>query len=120
MRNRLLIASLLCMLAVTALGVAFKESSTFPKPAAASNALLNPSAGEIVQQFGQFPPNTAAEHALAEMLCRKDQDIDLGEANWLLAADIPEFANMARDDYFNLLDGATATVREHMGRMQKV
>ena len=69
-------------------------------------------------EFGQFSPNTEAERELEKILQGKDEDIDLALANWLIAADIPEFRNMTREAYFTQLDAMTEQVRQDMARMQ--
>jgi hypothetical protein len=71
-------------------------------------------------EFGQFAPATDAERELEKMLRGKDEDIDLVLANWLIAADIPQFADMTREAYFAQLDAMTKQVRMEMARMQKV
>lgn len=70
--------------------------------------------------FGQFPANTAAEHELEKMLVGKDEDIDLALANWLVVADIPQFAAMPREAYFKILDGMVEQVRQDMARRKEV
>lgn len=69
-------------------------------------------------QFGQFPPCTEAERELERISREKDADIDLALANWLIAADIPQFHDMTREAYFAQLDSMTEQVRREMARMQ--
>ncbi len=69
-------------------------------------------------EFGQFPPYTEAERGLEKMLRGKDEDIDLALANWLIVADIPQFADLTREAYFAQLDAMTGQVRQDMARMQ--
>ena len=71
-------------------------------------------------EFGQFAPHTAAETELETMLRGKDKDIDLALANWLIAADTPQFSDMTREEYFAQLDAMTDQVRKEMARMQGV
>jgi len=71
-------------------------------------------------EFGQFAPATNAERELEKMLRGKDEDIDLALANWLIAADVPQFSDMTREAYFAALDAMTKHVRAEMKRMQKV
>jgi len=70
--------------------------------------------------FGQFPPSTEAERELAKMLTGKDEHVDLALANWLIVADIPQFADMGRDKYFAQLDALTEQVRQEMARRQEI
>ena len=69
-------------------------------------------------EFGQFAPTTEAERELEKMLQGKDENIDLALANWLIAADISEFADFTAEGYFKQLDGMTERVRQAMARMQ--
>lgn len=69
--------------------------------------------------FGQFPPYTDAERELEKMLHGSDEDIDLGLANWLIVADIPEFHDFSREAYLAQLEAITEKVRQDMLRMQK-
>jgi regulator of sirC expression with transglutaminase-like and TPR domain len=71
-------------------------------------------------QFGQFPPQTAAERELEKLLRGKDEDIDLALANWLMAADVPQFGDLPREAYFRQLAEMTQQVRESMARMETV
>jgi hypothetical protein len=71
-------------------------------------------------EFGQFAPATNAERELEKMLRGKDEDIDLALANWLIAADVPQFSDMTRTAYFGQLDAMTEQVRIEMSRMRKV
>lgn len=70
--------------------------------------------------FGQFPAYTEAERELAKMIAGKDGDVDLALANWLIVADIPQFADMTRDQYFKVLDGMVEEVRQDMARRRNV
>ena len=70
-------------------------------------------------EVGQVPPHTEAERELEKMLRGKDEDIDLAQANWLIAADIPQFRDMTREAYFAQLDAMTEQVRKDMAMMQK-
>lgn len=69
-------------------------------------------------EFGQFPPYTNAERELEKLLHANDKDIDLAQANWLVAADLPQFQDMTREEYFRLLDAMTEQVRKAMAKMQ--
>lgn len=71
-------------------------------------------------EFGQFSPGTEAERELEKMLRGKDEDIDLALANWLIAADIPEFRDLTRAAYFERLNTITELVREDMARRRNV
>ncbi len=68
----------------------------------------------------QFISSTAAERELEKILGDKGGGIDLALVNWLIAADIPEFRNLTRDEYFKQLDAMTEQVRQDTARMQKV
>lgn len=61
---------------------------------------------------------TSAERELAEVLSRNE--IDLGLVNWLIAADLPEFAGLEREGYFKQLDAVTEQVRQTIKRMEQV
>ncbi len=54
------------------------------------------------------------------MLRGRDEDIDLALANWLIVADMPQFANMSRESYFRQFDVVVEQVRLDMARMEKV
>ena len=41
-------------------------------------------------------------------------------ANWLVAADVPQFANLTREAYLKQLDAMTQQVRQGMARLQEV
>ena len=71
-------------------------------------------------QFGEFVPSTDSARKLREMYLAKDEDIDLAEANWLIAADMPEFSDMTREAYFAQLDAMTEQVRKEMARMKEI
>lgn len=68
--------------------------------------------------FGQFPPYTEAERELEKLLRGEDKDIDLALANWLVAADVPQFSNMTREEYFKRLDEMADQVRRAMRTME--
>lgn len=70
--------------------------------------------------FRQFPPLTSAERELDRLLSQPNTVLDLGLINWLVTADLPEFHDLAREDYFRRLDAMTEQVRQHMDRMQSV
>ncbi len=74
----------------------------------------------VEQQLGQFPPCTEAERELAKMLRGKDEKIDLALANWIIAADVPIFADMTRESYFMQLEAMISEVRQEMSRTRKV
>jgi hypothetical protein len=69
--------------------------------------------------FGWFLPRTQGERDLERVLRGKDEDIDLALANWLIAADIPQFRNLTREAYFKQLDAMTEQVRQDTAIMQK-
>lgn len=69
-------------------------------------------------ESSQFQSNTNVEQELDEMVQRKDEDIDLVLANWLVVADIPEFQNLTREDYFAQLDAMAEQVKQKMAKMQ--
>ncbi len=71
-------------------------------------------------EFGQFSPYTEAEHELEKLLHGKDENIDLALANWLIAADVPQFSDMSRETYFAQLNVMISQVRQDVGKMQKV
>jgi hypothetical protein len=52
------------------------------------------------------------------MLQGKDEDIDLALANWLIAADVPQFAGLTREAYLAELDKLTGQVRQDMAAMR--
>jgi hypothetical protein len=90
-------------LALTPKGDGTKDKTGLAKLAFSDDASLKHTAAQKEhtlsgeQQFGQFPPCTEVERELAKMLCGKDEDIDLALANWLIASDVPEFADMTRE-----------------------
>ncbi len=53
------------------------------------------------------------------MLRGKDDDIDLGLANWLVAADVPQFADLSRESYCRTLNTLTYQVRQDMARRRE-
>lgn len=84
------------------------------------NAAVRPNTPLLASQFGQFPPSTEAERELEKMLRGKDEGIDLGLANWLVAADVPQFATVTRDAYLKQLDAMTDHVRHEIARRREV
>ena len=54
------------------------------------------------------------------MLAGKDEDIDLALANWLVAADIPQLADITREAYFKIFDGMVEQVHQDMARRKEV
>lgn len=68
----------------------------------------------------QFVPDTSAERELEKILSSKGGDMDLASVNWLIAADIPEFSSLTREEYFKQLDVMTEQVRRDTAKMQKV
>ena len=48
------------------------------------------------------------------MLVGKDEDIDLALVNWLIVADIPQFAGMSREDYSSRFNQIADLVRKDM------
>ena len=77
------------------------------QPASGEGHKTAPQSLSDATEFGQFAPATDAERELEGMLRGKDDDIDLALANWLIAADIPQFADMPREAYFVELDAMT-------------
>jgi regulator of sirC expression with transglutaminase-like and TPR domain len=77
-------------------------------------------AGVANNSFERFLPKTEAERELEKILHGTDAGIDLALANWLVAADVPEFQKMTREAYFDRLDTMTEQVRREMTRMQKI
>jgi len=73
----------------------------------------------VNSEFGQLQPCTEPEQELNQMLRGKDGGIDLTLANWLVAADIPEFRGVSREAYFAQLDAMTEHVRQDMEGMQR-
>lgn len=71
-----------------------------------------------VRSAGVGVARTAAERELMEVLNRGE--IDLGLVNWLVAADVPEFADLGREGYFKQLDAVTEQVRQRTTRMEQV
>ncbi len=70
-------------------------------------------------ELDQIPPHTKAERELERMLQGNGKDFDLSLANWLIAADIPEFASMGRQSYFARLDAMTDQVKREMAAIQQ-
>lgn len=66
----------------------------------------------------QSGTNTSADQTLVEILRKGDADIDLSEATWVMAKEIPEFSNVTREAYFAQLDGMTKEVSQAMANMQ--
>jgi hypothetical protein len=93
---------------------AFSMFSRSNDDAALEQAVLGPTG------FGQFPPQTEAERELEKMLRGKEEAIDLALANWLIAADVPNFADMTREWFFRELDRMIDRVRREMARMEGV
>ena len=81
---------------------------------------VHPQPPSVNNSFGQFPAYTEAERALAKMLTGRDEDVDLGLANWLIVADIPQFADMTREAYFRTLDCMVEQVRQDMAKRREV
>ncbi len=69
-------------------------------------------------QVGAAETNAGRE--LVGLLRVDAAPIDLASVNWLIATDIPEFKDLAREDYFKQLESLTEKVRSDMARMQKV
>jgi len=88
-------------------------SSQYPRP---ERALRSADIAEAL------PPGsgTAADQRLERMLGSDGERLDLAAVNWLLAADLPEFAGWTREAYFHQLNEMTRQVREEMARMQAV
>jgi hypothetical protein len=63
-------------------------------------------------------PGVNPEQELDKLLQGKDENIDLALANWLMVAEIPEFQNLTREDYFVQLDDMTKQVQQKMAKMQ--
>ncbi len=61
-----------------------------------------------------------ADRDLERLLRDQGAELDLAEANWLVAAGIPEFRTLTRGSYLKALDDLTEQVRQEMARMQKV
>ena len=70
--------------------------------------------------LGEFPQITEAELQLENILHNEDGQIDLALANWLIAADVPQFQDMTHDDYFKQLDAMTEQVRRDIEMMGPV
>ncbi len=86
-----------------------------------SQAVASLSNAVIASPFtGERESVMQADRDLEPLLHAKDADVDLAEANWLVAADIPEFRTLTRDDYFKELDVVTEQVRQEISRMQEV
>jgi hypothetical protein len=54
------------------------------------------------------------------MLDRKGDAIDLALANWLIAADIPQFSSLTRQDYFAHFNALVEKVQTEITQMQEV
>ena len=111
--------------AIVSLGARSPSALVYKKtPPEASSSHATTDANTAVapnrSAFGQFPPRTNAERDLENMLRGKDEGIDLALANWLIAADVPEFQGTTRDMYFAELDRMTGQVRRDIARMEKV
>jgi hypothetical protein len=64
------------------------------------------------------PPGVNPEQEIDAMLQGTNENIDLALANWLMVAEIPEFQNLTREDYFTQLDDMTKQVQQKMAKMQ--
>jgi hypothetical protein len=64
------------------------------------------------------PSDLDPEEELEKLLTKRDRDIDLSLVNWLIVADIPEFHDLLRKDYFNQLDDVTREVKDSMVKME--
>src|ERR1041385_3934247 len=86
-------------------------SSQYPRP---ERALRSADIAEAL------PPGsgTAADQRLERMLGSDGERLDLAAVNWLLAADLPEFAGWTREAYFHQLNEMTRQVREAMADRQ--
>jgi hypothetical protein len=62
--------------------------------------------------------NTNPEQELDQILQKKNADVDLALINWLMVAPIPEFHDLAREDYFGQLDEITGEVKKKMAKME--
>ena len=87
---------------------------------AADTVVPEGQAPPIKTQFGQFAPRTEAERELEQVLRRRDQEIDLALANWLMVADLPQFRDLTREAYFARLEGMVDQVVRDMARMELV
>jgi hypothetical protein len=70
--------------------------------------------------LSQFSPQTDAERELQRMLERSDENVDLALANWLVAADVPQFADLTQKGYFSKLEAMTTQVWKDMESRQEV
>jgi len=66
-------------------------------------------------EFGQFAPVTENERELERMLRSPAERIDLGLACWLLAADLPQFQDLKREEYLAQLEALVEQVRRNIG-----
>ena len=69
---------------------------------------------DYTSPFGQFPARTPAEKELEDMLRGPDEDIDLALANFLIAVDIPQFKDLRRSEYFDLLNTSIQNVKSEI------
>lgn len=105
----------LVMLSVCAFAVGTAQSSE------QTQTMARPDNAVIASTFtGKFESVSQSYSELDRLLRGKGAEIDLAEANWLVAADIPEFHTLTRGDYFKELDALTGQVRQEMAKMQKV
>jgi hypothetical protein len=113
-RRRALVAGALALIAAAACICALAG--------ARHSDLTTDQAGALPPQaaFGPFPPCTEAERALEKLLQGRDERIDLALANWLIVADIPQFADLTREAYFARLDAMTEQVLQEMARVRKI
>jgi Transglutaminase-like superfamily len=83
-------------------------------------AVLESSGAVAAIDSHKFPPLTSAERELERLLSQPNTVLDLSLINWLMTADLPEFHDFTREDYFRRLDALIEHVRQHMDRMQSV
>lgn len=69
--------------------------------------------------LGDFPAETDAERELEGMLAGPDDKIDLSLANYLIVADLPQFGDLTRSEYFGMLGAWTEHVRKLMEQARK-
>lgn len=108
-KGRFILFGFVAVIAVCVFATSYRAT----KPNQPQTPLAKPS-------FGQFPAYTVAEGELEKMLASKDESIDLALANWLVVADIPQFAGVTREAYFKILDGMVEEVRRDMARRKEV
>jgi hypothetical protein len=111
------------MLTIAAVGGTFtarrsqRESPTLPHSTITNAQKEDPA---VNRAFRHFPAQTDAGRELEEMLNRNDESIDLALANWFVAADVPQFANLTQKAYFSELETMTTQVQKEMERRQEV